>query len=144
MRGVINRIAEHDRIIHSIAIKGEGGKMMTWDQAEKIASNAKDRGAELVPYRAMPGSYDKARMAKIMDSQGARRPDLAELVGHEFAERLKAPARATVQRPNVVLVPAQMINQLKQQQAVSSTRGKAGTSRLTCSAGPSCRSRRSG
>jgi hypothetical protein len=61
-------------------------------------------------------------MAKIMDSQGAPdSPDLAELVGHEFAERLKAPAEGDRSAPNVVLVPAQMINQLKEQQAVSST-----------------------
>jgi len=125
LRGVVNRIAEHDRIIHSIAIKGPGGRMMTWDQAEKIASNAKDKSATLVPYRAVPGSYDRARMSEIATRQGASEmPALEKMIEHEFAERLKAPAAGDRTAPNVVLVPEQIVNQLQEQHAVSSTRGK--------------------
>jgi hypothetical protein len=132
MRGVLNRIAEHDRIINSIAITGPKTAKnphghMTWDQAEKIASNARDHGARLVPYRAVPGSYDRARMGEIMDRQGAAEtPNLGKLIGTEFEERLKEPPPGERTAPNVVLVPEQIVNQLKEQQAVSSTAGKAG------------------
>jgi hypothetical protein len=127
LRGVVNRIAEHDRIIHSIATKGPGGRMMTWDQAEKIASNAKDKGATLVPYRAVPGSYDRARMEEIATRQGASEmPALEKLIESEFANRLKEPAAGDRTARNVVLVPEQIVNQLQEQHAVSSTRGKAG------------------
>lgn len=127
LRGVVNRIAEHDRIIHSIAIKGANGRMFTWDQAERIAENAADRGANLVPYRAVPGSYDKARIDAIAHGQGAGEMiDLERLVGHEFTERLKAPAPGDATARNVVLVPKQIIDQLQAQHAVSGTLGKAG------------------
>jgi hypothetical protein len=127
LRGVVNRIAEHDRIIHSIAIKGPGGRMMTWDQAEKIAANAKEHGAKLVPYRAVPGSYDKERMARIADSQNAAEmPALGEMIGHEFEERLREPAPADRSARNVVLVPEQIVNQLREQQKVSGSAGRVG------------------
>lgn len=127
LRGVVNRIAEHDRMIHSMAVKGPGGKMFTWDQAEKLAENAREKGSKLVPYRAVPGSYDKERIAKIADSQdAAETPDLGKLVGHEFEERLKAPAAADRSTPNVVLLPEQIVNQLKEQQTVAGTSGRLG------------------
>lgn len=132
LRGVVNRISEHDRIIHSIAITGPKTPdnptgMMTWDQAEKIASNAKDNGAELVPYRAVPGSYDRARIEEIASRQAAgETPDFEQLVGGEFAERLKAPPAGEATARNVVLVPQQIVNQLQEQHAISGTRGKAG------------------
>lgn len=131
MRGVVNRIAEHDKIIHSIAITGPKTPqnphgMMTWDQAEKLAENASDKGAKLVPYRAVPGSYDRARIERIANDQSAvETTDLEKLVDHEFAERLKAPAENDRTTPNTVLVPEQIVNQLQAQHAVSGTAGKA-------------------
>jgi hypothetical protein len=132
MRGVVNRIAEHDRIIHSISITGPKTAknphgMMTWDQAEKIASNASDKGAKLVPYRAVPGSYDRTRMAEIATRQGASEmPGLDKLIESEFANRLKEPAAADRTARNVVLVPEHIVNQLQAQHAVSGAGGKAG------------------
>ncbi|HWK30103.1 MAG TPA: hypothetical protein VNS09_26265 [Solirubrobacter sp.] len=126
-RGVVSRIAEHDQIVHSIAIKGPGGRMMTWEQAEKIAENASERGAKLVPYRAVPGSYDRARLERIAERQGAAdMPELARMIESEFAERLKEPAPGDRTARNVVLIPEQIANQLKAQQQVSSGLGRAG------------------
>jgi hypothetical protein len=132
LRGVVNRIAEHDRIVHSVAITAPKTKknpqgLMTWDQAEKIASNAKDRGGKLVPYRAVPGSYDKARIARISGMQNApEAPDLARMIGQEFEHRLKEPPPGDRSARNVVLIPEQIANQLKEQQAVSSSAGRVG------------------
>jgi hypothetical protein len=128
LRGVVNRIGEHDRIIHSMAIKGPGGRMMTWDQATRIAENAREHaGAKLVPYRAVPGSYDRGRLEQIAQSQNAAEmPELGRMIGQEFENRLKEPAAGDRSTANVVLLPEQVVNQLKAQQQVSSAPGRVG------------------
>jgi hypothetical protein len=128
LRGVISRIAEHDQLVHNLSLRGHGGKMFTWDQATKIADNAAEKGGpELVPYRAIPGSYDQARIEAIANKQNpADLPELSKMMDQEFAARLKEPAAGDRTARNVVLLPKEVADRLQEQMAVGRGAGKVG------------------
>lgn len=114
LRGVLNRIAEHDRLVHDAGIRRPDGRLFTWDDAVDFAQNVQDTtGAKLVPYRAAPAKYDEATLRAIVSEQdAAKAPEFERLMEKDFADRLEAPQGEGRKAANVVLIPKQLADQL--------------------------------